>query len=103
VREIGRVEWVPADYGSTAYMDRSDATASDYGSAGRNSLAAEQEVSRDERPKKEFPRASITNHLRSRPSSPNRSEVVITIFIAILLVLACVFLFLQNWRASIIR
>ena len=29
-------------------------------------------------------------------------EVVITIFIAILLVLGVVFLFLQNWRASII-
>src|SRR2546422_8341213 len=45
VRDIGRVEVGAADYGSTAYMDRSDATALlIYTQPGANSLAVEHEV-----------------------------------------------------------
>jgi len=57
----------------------------------------------DERSKKEFPQGvDYQNHLRSDDLHRQIGrEVVLTIFIAILLVLGVVFLFLQNWRASI--
>src|ERR1700729_2400675 len=45
VRDIGRVEVGAADYGSTAYMDRSDAAPLlIYAPPGANSLAVEREV-----------------------------------------------------------
>src|SRR3989442_1648539 len=57
VRDIGRVEVGAADYGSTAYMDRSDATALlIYAQPGANSLAVEREVlSAMKDLKREFP------------------------------------------------
>src|SRR5207302_1931705 len=57
VRDIGRVEVGAADYGSTAYMDRSDATALlIYAQPGANSLAVEHEVlSAMKDLKREFP------------------------------------------------
>src|SRR5260221_8792117 len=57
IRDIGRVEVGAADYGSTAYMDRSDATALlIYAQPGANSLAVEREVlSAMKDLKREFP------------------------------------------------
>ena len=106
VRDIGRVEVGAADYGSTAYLDRSDATALlIYAEPGANSLAVEREVLSTMRDlKKEFP-PSVDYKIIYHPTifiSKSVHEVVITIFVAILLVLGVVFLFLQNWRASII-
>src|SRR5215470_4746232 len=106
VRDIGRVEVGAADYGSTAYMDRSDATALlIYAQPGANSLAVEREVlSAMKDLKKEFPQGVDYKIIYDPTTFIAKSvrEVVITIFIAILLVLGVVFLFLQNWRASII-
>ena len=106
VRDIGRVEVGAADYGSTSYMDRSDATALlIYAQPGANSLAVEQEVlSAMKDLRKEFPHGVDYKIIYDPTIFITKSvrEVVITIFIAILLVLGVVFLFLQNWRASII-
>src|SRR4051812_13862405 len=57
VRDIGRVEVGAADYGSTAYKDRSDATALIiYAQPGANSLAVEREVlAAMQELKKDFP------------------------------------------------
>src|SRR5262250_3307711 len=45
IRDLGRVEVGAADYGSTSYMDRSNATALViYAEPGANSLAVDQEV-----------------------------------------------------------
>jgi multidrug efflux pump subunit AcrB len=57
VRDIGRVEVGAADYGTTAYMDRSNATALlVYAQPGANSLAVDHEVlSKVEELKKDFP------------------------------------------------
>jgi len=106
VRDLGRVEVGAADYGSTAYMDRNDATALlIYAQPGANSLAVEHEVLLAmEDLKREFP-LGVDYKIIYDPTTfiaKSVREVVLTIFIAILLVLGVVFLFLQNWRASII-
>jgi hydrophobe/amphiphile efflux-1 (HAE1) family protein len=106
VRDIGRVEVGAADYGSTSYMDRSDATSLlIYAQPGANSLAVDHEVLAAMRDlKKEFPQGVDYKIIYDPTTFIAKSvrEVVITIFVAILLVLGVVFLFLQNWRASII-
>ena len=106
VRDIGRVEVGAADYGSTSYMDRSDSTSLlIYAQPGANSLAVDHEVLAAMRDlKKEFPQGVDYKIIYDPTTFIAKSvrEVVITIFVAILLVLGVVFLFLQNWRASII-
>src|SRR5262252_7338307 len=106
VRDIGRVEVGAADYGSTSYMDRSDSTSLlIYAQPGANSLAVDHEVLAAMKDlKKEFPQGVDYKIIYDPTTFIAKSvrEVVITIFIAILLVLGVVFLFLQNWRASII-
>src|SRR5207245_6101482 len=88
------------------YMDRSDATALlIYAQPGANSLAVEREVLSAMRDlKREFPQGVDYKIIYDPTTFIAKSvrEVVITIFIAILLVLGVVFLFLQDWRASII-
>jgi len=87
-------------------MDRSDATALlIYTQPGANSLAVEHEVlSAMKDLKREFPQGVDYKIIYDPTTFIAKSvrEVVLTIFIAILLVLGVVFLFLQNWRASII-
>src|SRR5499427_1900299 len=106
VRDIGRVEVGAADYGNTAYMDRSNAAALViYAEPGANSLAVEREVlSKMEELKKDFP-PGVDATVVYDPNvfiAKSIKEVVVTIFVAILLVVGVVFLFLQNWRATII-
>jgi hydrophobe/amphiphile efflux-1 (HAE1) family protein len=106
VRDIGRVEVGAADYGTTAYMDRSNATALlIYAQPGANSLAVDHEVlSKMEELKKDFP-PGVDATIIYDPNifiAKSIKEVVVTIFVAILLVVGVVFLFLQNWRATII-
>jgi hydrophobe/amphiphile efflux-1 (HAE1) family protein len=106
VRDIGRVEVGAADYGTTAYMDRSNATALlIYAQPGANSLAVDHEVlSKVEELKNDFP-SGVDATVIYDPNifiAKSIKEVVITIFVAILLVVGVVFLFLQNWRATII-
>jgi len=104
VRDVGRVEVGAADYGSTAFMDRSNATVLlIYAQPGANSLTVEHEVlSRMEELKKDFPRG-VDATIVYDPNifiAKSIKEVVVTIFVAILLVVGVVFLFLQSWRAS---
>ncbi|HKS82515.1 MAG TPA: multidrug efflux RND transporter permease subunit [Candidatus Acidoferrales bacterium] len=106
VRDIGRIEVGAADYGSTSYMDRSDSTALlIYAQPGANSLAVDHEVLTAMNDlKRAFPHGVDYKIIYDPTTFIAKSirEVVITIFVAILLVLGVVFLFLQNWRASII-
>ncbi len=106
IRDIGRVEVGAADYGSTSYMDRYNATPLlIYAQPGANSLAVDREVlgAMDEL-KKDYP-PGVASTIVYDPTifiAKSIREVVATIFIAILLVVGVVFLFLQTWRATII-
>jgi hydrophobe/amphiphile efflux-1 (HAE1) family protein len=106
IRDVGRVEVGAADYGSTAYKDRHDSTVLlIYAQPGANSLAVDREVlGAMKELAKDFP-AGVDYQIIYNPTvfiSKSIHEVVITIFVAVLLVLGVVFLFLQNWRAAII-
>jgi hydrophobe/amphiphile efflux-1 (HAE1) family protein len=106
VRDIGRVEVGAADYGSTAYMDRSNAaTLLIYAEPGANSLAVEHEIlTAMQKLKKDFP-PGVDSIIIYDPTvfiAKSIHEVIVTIFVAILLVVGVVFLFLQSWRATII-
>ena len=106
IRDIGRVEVGAADYGSTAYKDRSNATVLViYAEPGANSLAVDHEVlGAMQELKKDFP-PGVASAIIYDPTifiTKSIHEVIRTIFVAILLVVGVVFLFLQNWRATII-
>jgi hydrophobe/amphiphile efflux-1 (HAE1) family protein len=106
VRDIGRVEVGAADYGSTAYMDRSNATTLlIYAEPGANSLAVDGEVlAAMNELKKDFP-PGVDSTIIYDPTvfiAKSIKEVIVTIFVAIVLVVGVVFLFLQSWRATII-
>jgi hydrophobe/amphiphile efflux-1 (HAE1) family protein len=106
VRDIGRAEVGAADYGSTTYMDRSNATTLlIYALPGANSLAVEREVlGAMQELRKDFP-PGVDSIIIYDPTvfiAKSIHEVIVTIFVAILLVVGVVFLFLQSWRATII-
>jgi hydrophobe/amphiphile efflux-1 (HAE1) family protein len=106
VRDVGRVEVGAADYGSTAFKDLKDASCLlIYAEPGANSLAVEKQVHAAMRAlKQDFP-AGVDYQIIYDPTifiGKSVDEVVLTIFIAILLVVGVVFVFLQNWRATII-
>ncbi len=106
IRDVGRVEIGAANYGSTAYMDRSDGLPLlIFAQPGANSLAVEHEVlSTMQTLKKNFP-PGVSDIVIYDPTifvAKSVHEVVTTIFVAILLVVGVVFLFLQTWRASLI-
>jgi hydrophobe/amphiphile efflux-1 (HAE1) family protein len=106
IRDIGWVEVGAADYGSTAYMDRSEGLPLlIFAQPGANSLAVEHEVlSTMAELKKDFPTGvdSIVIYDPTIFVAKSVREVATTIFVAILLVVGVVILFLQTWRASII-
>src|SRR5215471_13216437 len=106
IRDIGRVEVGAADYGSTSYMDRRDAAALlIYAEPGANSLAVDHEVlAAMQELKRDFP-PGVDSIIIYDPTvfiAKSIHEVILTIFVAILLVVGVVFLFLQSWRATII-
>ena len=106
LRDVGRVEIGAADYGSTAYMDRSDGLPLlIFAQPGANSLAVEHEVlSTMQTLSRDFP-PGVSDTVIYDPTifvAKSVHEVVTTIFVAILLVVGVVFLFLQTWRASLI-
>jgi hydrophobe/amphiphile efflux-1 (HAE1) family protein len=106
IRDIGRVEVGAADYGSTAYVDRSNAAALViYAEPGANSLDVDHEVVASmQELKKDFP-SGVNSTIIYDPTifiAKSVHEVIVTIFVAILLVVGVVFLFLQSWRATII-
>ena len=106
IRDIGRVEVGAADYGSTAFVDRDNASALViYAEPGANSLAVDREVLSTMRElKKDFPQGVDYTIVYDPTIFIGKSvdEVIKTIFVAILLVVGVVFLFLQTWRATII-
>ncbi len=106
IRDLGRVEVGAADYGSTAFMDRSDAACLViYAEPGANSLAVDHEVQSAMRElRKDFPHG-VDYKIIYAPTifiAKSIDEVIKTIFVAIVLVMGVVFLFLQTWRATII-
>ena len=106
IRDIGRVEVGAADYGSTAYVDRSNAAALViYAEPGANSLDVDHEVvTAMQELKKDFP-SGVSSTIVYDPTifiAKSIHEVIVTIFVAILLVVGVVFLFLQSWPATII-
>ncbi|HUN96220.1 MAG TPA: efflux RND transporter permease subunit, partial [Bradyrhizobium sp.] len=106
LRDVGRVEIGAADYGSTAYMDRQPGLPLlIFAQPGANSLAVDHEVL-DAMKKlgKDFP-PGVEYKIIYDPTifvGKSVNEVIKTIFVAILLVVGVVFLFLQSWRAAII-
>jgi multidrug efflux pump len=106
IRDIGHVELGAADYGSTAYTDRHDGLPLlIFAQPGANSLAVEHEVlSAVAELKKSFP-PGVDSIIIYDPTifvAKSVGEVVVTIFVAIVLVVGVVILFLQTWRASLI-
>jgi hydrophobe/amphiphile efflux-1 (HAE1) family protein len=106
IRDIGRVEVGAADYGSTAYTDRGEGLPLlIFAQPGANSLEVEHAVlATMETLKKDFP-VGVGYIIIYDPTifvAKSVHEVVTTIFVAIALVVAVVFLFLQTWRASLI-
>jgi hydrophobe/amphiphile efflux-1 (HAE1) family protein len=104
--DVGRVEIGAADYGSTAFMDRGPGLPLlIFAQPGANSLAVEHEVlSTMETLAKDFP-PGVRYQVIYDPTifvGKSVDEVITTIFVAILLVVGVVFLFLQSWRAAII-
>ncbi len=106
IRDIGRVEVGAADYGSTTFMDHSNAaTLLVYAEPGANSLAVEHQVlAKMDELKQDFP-AGVSFIIIYDPTTfiaKSVHEVIVTIAVAILLVVGVVFVFLQSWRATII-
>ncbi len=106
IRDIGRVEIGAADYGSSAYMDRIDGLPLlIFAEPGANSLAVEHEVlSTMQNLSHDFP-PGVGYRIVYDPTifvAKSVNEVIKTIFVAILLVVGVVILFLQTWRASLI-
>ena len=106
LRDVGRVEIGAADYGSTAFMDRGPGMPLlIFAQPGANSLAVEHEVlDTIQTLAKDFPPGLQYKVIYDPTIFVGKSvdEVIKTIFIAILLVVGVVFLFLQSWRAAII-
>ena len=106
LRDVGWVEVGAADYGSTAFMDRGPGLPLlIFAQPGANSLAVEQEVlSTMETLSQAFPPGVRYKVIYDPTIFVGKSvdEVITTIFVAILLVVGVVFLFLQSWRAAII-
>ena len=106
VRDVGRVEIGAADYGSTAFMDDKEGLPLlIFAQPGANSLAVEKSVLDTVADlHKSFP-AGLDSIIVYDPTifvAKSVNEVITTIFVAILLVVGVVFVFLQTWRASII-
>ena len=106
LRDVGWVEVGAADYGSTAFMDRGPGLPLlIFAQPGANSLAVEHEVlSTMETLSQAFPPGVRYKVIYDPTIFVGKSvdEVITTIFVAILLVVCVVFLFLQSWRAAII-
>ncbi|RQS24249.1 efflux RND transporter permease subunit [Burkholderia sp. Bp8998] len=106
IRDIGRAELGSSDYGTLAYADKSPSASSwVYAIPGSNVVAVEHEVlDKMKELRKRFP-PGLDYKIVYDPTtfvSQSIDEVIKTIFIAIVLVVGVVFVFLQSWRATII-
>src|ERR1700758_2597646 len=106
IRDIGHVELGSVDYGSIAYADRHVSTPWwVIATPGANVVQVEHEVwDKMAELKKHFPPGIDYINIYDPTTFVSQSidEVINTIFIAILLVVGVVYVFLQNWRATII-
>ena len=106
VRDVGRVEIGAADYGSTAFMDDKEGLPLlIFAQPGANSLAVEKSVLDTVKELKQSFPSGLDSMIVYDPTifvAKSVNEVITTIFVAILLVVGVVFVFLQTWRASII-
>ncbi|MDB5977291.1 MAG: multidrug efflux transporter permease subunit [Nevskia sp.] len=106
IRDIGRVELGSVDYGSKAYADKGISTPFwVIATPGANVVEVEHAVwNKMAELKKKFPPGIDYINIYDPTTFVSQSveEVVKTIFIAILLVVGVVYIFLQNWRATII-
>ncbi|HEX4408328.1 MAG TPA: multidrug efflux RND transporter permease subunit [Xanthobacteraceae bacterium] len=106
VRDVGRVEIGAADYGSTAFADRGPGLPLlIFAQPGANSLQVEKEVLTTMKTLAEDFPAGVDYKIIYDPTifvGKSVAEVVRTIFIAILLVVGVVCIFLQSWRAAIV-
>jgi hydrophobe/amphiphile efflux-1 (HAE1) family protein len=106
IRDIARVELGAVDYGSKAYADRHDSSPFwVIAQPGANVVQVENAVwDKMAELKKSFPPGLEYMKIYDPTTFVSQSidEVVVTIFEAILLVVAVVYLFLQSWRATIV-
>jgi hydrophobe/amphiphile efflux-1 (HAE1) family protein len=106
IHDIGRVELGSVDYGSIAYADRfPSAPFWVFAVPGSNVVTVEHAVlDKMKELRKSFP-PGLDYIMIYDPTtfvSQSIDEVILTIFIAIALVVGVVYVFLQNWRATMI-
>jgi multidrug efflux pump len=106
IRDVGRVELGSADYNTISYSDRYPSNPFWLSAVpGSNVVQVEHEIlAKFDELKKSFP-SDISNIKIYDPTefvSKSIEEVEVTILIAIALVVGVVYVFLQNWRATII-
>jgi hydrophobe/amphiphile efflux-1 (HAE1) family protein len=106
IHDIGRVELGSVDYGSIAYADRFPSVPFwVFAVPGSNVVTVEHAVlDKMKELRKSFP-PGLDYIMIYDPTtfvSQSIDEVILTIFIAIALVVGVVYVFLQNWRATII-
>jgi len=106
IRDIGRVELGSVDYGSIGYADRyPSAPWFPIATPGADVVKLEHAIwKRMAELKKTFPPGLDYMNVYDPTTFVSQSihEVIVTVFIAIALVVAVVFVFLQTWRATII-
>src|ERR1700731_4951102 len=106
IRDIGRVELGSVDYGSKAYVDKQvSAPWWVIATPDANVVQVEHSVwKKMAELRKTFPSGVDYKDIYDPTTFVSQSihEIVVTIFIAIALVVGVVYLFLQNWRATIV-
>src|ERR1700744_4071926 len=106
IGDIGRVELGSVDYGSIAYADRyPSAPWFPIATPGANVVEVEQAIwNKMAELTKSFPPGLDYIRIYDPTTFVSQSihEVIVTVFIAIVLVVGVVFVFLQTWRATII-
>src|SRR5579864_7285684 len=106
IRDIGHVELGSADYGTISYSDRYPSNPFWFFAVpGSNVVKVEHEVlAKYNELKRTFPSDISDLKIYDPTEFVSRSieEVQITILVAIALVVGVVYIFLQNWRATII-
>ena len=106
IRDIGRAELGSVDYGSIAYADKFVSTPWwVIATPDANVVEVEHSIwNKMEELKKTFPADVDYINIYDPTTFVSQSidEVILTIFIAIGLVVAVVYIFLQNWRATLI-
>ncbi len=106
VRDVGHVQLGAQDYANfTTWNGRQAGFIIVYLSPGANAVETQRQIVKFmEEAKKEFPTGLVYNipYDSTRFVTTSIREVIQTLFEAILLVILVVFVFLQNWRATLI-